>query len=100
MYDNHPGDIGSEIFEREKDISLNEHAEFHLKQVNEALARMESGEYGICVFSHQPIPMSVCKPFLQPYTALNMYLTLINPSEDQLKSKYFTRLLAVQALMK
>ena len=56
MYDNHPGDIGSEIFERAKDISLNEHAETHLKQVNEALARMESGEYGICVFSHQPIP--------------------------------------------
>jgi YteA family regulatory protein len=56
MYDNHPGDIGSEIFERAKDISLNEHAETHLKQVNEALARMESGEYGVCVFSHQPIP--------------------------------------------
>lgn len=56
MYDNHPGDVATEIYEREKDISLNEHAEFHLNQVNEALARMESGEYGICVFSKQPIP--------------------------------------------
>ena len=32
MYDNHPGDIGSEIFERAKDISLNEHAETHLNK--------------------------------------------------------------------
>ncbi|SDM91168.1 transcriptional regulator, TraR/DksA family [Paenibacillus sp. yr247] len=56
MYDNHPGDIATEIYEREKDISLNEHAEFHLQQVDEALAHMESGDYGICVFCKKPIP--------------------------------------------
>ncbi|KAB8138573.1 yteA family sporulation protein, partial [Gracilibacillus oryzae] len=26
-YDNHPGDHGTELFEREKDIALNEHIE-------------------------------------------------------------------------
>ncbi|UJF35152.1 TraR/DksA C4-type zinc finger protein [Paenibacillus hexagrammi] len=56
MYDNHPGDIGTEIYERGKDISLNEHAEFHLRQVNEALDRMEKGNYGICILSQKPIP--------------------------------------------
>lgn len=56
MYDNHPGDIASEIYEREKDISLNEHAEFHLRQVNEALAHMDRGDYGVCVFCKSPIP--------------------------------------------
>ena len=26
MYDNHPGDMGTELFEREKDMALNVHA--------------------------------------------------------------------------
>ncbi len=56
MYDNHPADIGSELFERSKDLSINENAEFHLLQVNEALRRMEQGEYGTCVFCRKPIP--------------------------------------------
>ncbi|MEC0265604.1 TraR/DksA C4-type zinc finger protein [Paenibacillus anseongense] len=56
MYDNHPADVASEIFEREKDISLNEHAEFHLRQVDEALAHMEKGDYGHCIFCDSPIP--------------------------------------------
>jgi YteA family regulatory protein len=55
MYDNHPGDIATEIYEREKDISLNEHAEFHLNQVNEALAHMDQGDYGVCIFCKAPI---------------------------------------------
>lgn len=55
MYDNHPGDVATEIYEREKDISLNEHAEFHLQQVDEALAHMENGDYGQCVFCKSPI---------------------------------------------
>jgi len=55
MYDNHPGDIASEIYEREKDISLQEHASFHLTQVNEALKHMEQGDYGTCIFCQAPI---------------------------------------------
>lgn len=56
MYDNHPGDIATEIYERGKDIALNEHAEFHLTQVNEALEHMEKGDYGLCVLCGQEIP--------------------------------------------
>ncbi|CAG7621080.1 TraR/DksA C4-type zinc finger protein [Paenibacillus allorhizosphaerae] len=47
-YDNHPADLGSEMFEREKDIALNENAERHLTDINEALQRIESGDYGVC----------------------------------------------------
>jgi YteA family regulatory protein len=55
MYDNHPGDIGTEIFERSKDLSLNEHAEFELEQVNEALSHINQGDYGICIYCQKPI---------------------------------------------
>ena len=47
-YDNHPGDHGTELFERGKDIALNEHAEKELEEINEALHALEEGTYGIC----------------------------------------------------
>lgn len=53
--DNHPADLGSEMFEREKDIALNENAERHLTDVNEALTRMENGQYGVCRTCGAPI---------------------------------------------
>ncbi|SDC74954.1 transcriptional regulator, TraR/DksA family [Paenibacillus sp. UNCCL117] len=55
-YDNHPADLGSEMFERGKDIALLENAERHLADINEALSRMENGQYGSCRACGQPIP--------------------------------------------
>lgn len=46
--DNHPGDMGTELFERGKDLALNQHAEDELKAINKALHAMEDMTYGIC----------------------------------------------------
>lgn len=56
-YDNHPADIGTEVFERGKDLALGENAEHHLTDVYRALADMESGEYGICKACGKTIPL-------------------------------------------
>lgn len=55
-YDNHPADLGSEMFERSKDLALNQADERHLREVDEALERIESGEYGRCEVCQQEIP--------------------------------------------
>ncbi|MCY0876940.1 MAG: molecular chaperone DnaK [Firmicutes bacterium] len=47
-YDQHPADLGSEMFERAKDIALREHDQLRLQKVRSALSRMDTGEYGIC----------------------------------------------------
>lgn len=47
-YDNHPADLGTELYERGKDTALNEHAEKELEEINEALHAIEEGTYGIC----------------------------------------------------
>lgn len=47
-YDNHPADMGTELFERQKDITLNNHAENELEQINEALHAIAAGTYGVC----------------------------------------------------
>jgi YteA family regulatory protein len=55
-YDNHPGDMGTELFERSKDLALYEQCESLLEQVDDALARMAYWDFGLCLTCHQPIP--------------------------------------------
>jgi YteA family regulatory protein len=55
-YDNHPADIGTELYEREKDLALNEAAEHQLEEIELALLRMEDGTYGRCAVCGEPIP--------------------------------------------
>lgn len=55
-YDNHPGDQGSELFEREKDIALNEHTEQEAWDINWALQSIEKGTYGRCEVCQEEIP--------------------------------------------
>lgn len=55
-YDNHPADLGSEVYERGKDLALGENAEHHLTDVSRALEDMDSGKYGICKACGRDIP--------------------------------------------
>jgi YteA family regulatory protein len=55
-YDNHPGDLGTELFEREKDIALNDMNEKELEDIDAALACMEEGKYGVCKECGEDIP--------------------------------------------
>lgn len=47
-YDNHPGDGGSETFEREKDLGLKFEGVRRLEKLGYALKRLEQGTYGTC----------------------------------------------------
>jgi YteA family regulatory protein len=53
---NHPGDLGSEMFEREKEMGLRSGFLRHIHEVDDALARMDAGTYGVCEVCGQPIP--------------------------------------------
>lgn len=55
-YDNHPADLGTETYERGKDLALSEHAERELEEINAALHAMEEGTYGICKVCSMDIP--------------------------------------------
>jgi len=47
-YDNHPADVGTETFEREKDYGLRENQKTTLDMVEDALRRLDEGSYGRC----------------------------------------------------
>lgn len=55
-YDNHPADIGTELYVRERDMTLDEHSRNELVKVEAALRAMTEGTYGICKKSGEDIP--------------------------------------------
>jgi len=55
-YDNHPGDLGTETFERGRDLAVDEKLSARLDEVEDALARIGSGEYGTCEICGRSIP--------------------------------------------
>jgi RNA polymerase-binding transcription factor DksA len=53
--DQHQADLGTETFEREKDLSILESIEAELADVEHALRRLDDGTYGICEACGKPI---------------------------------------------
>ena len=53
--DQHQADVGTETFEREKDLSILEGVEAELSDIEHALERISDGRYGTCEACGQPI---------------------------------------------
>jgi DnaK suppressor protein len=53
--DQHPGDLGSETFEHEKNQSVLEQVSDELLQIQAAVERLEEGTYGTCQACGKPI---------------------------------------------
>ncbi|MDQ6782031.1 MAG: TraR/DksA family transcriptional regulator [Actinomycetota bacterium] len=53
--DQHQADMGTETFEREKDLSILEAIEAELADVEYALRRLDDGTYGTCEACGRPI---------------------------------------------
>ena len=54
-YGDHQADDATEVFEREKELGLEQSLQAHLNQVQHALARIEAGSYGQCEQCGKPI---------------------------------------------
>ena len=53
--DQHPAELGSETFERELEITTLSIVEGELKEIDDALRRLDHGSYGICEECGKPI---------------------------------------------
>ena len=54
--DQHPADVGSETFERTKNLSLQEDIDGRLEDIERAIDKLGSGTYGTCEICEKPIP--------------------------------------------
>jgi len=52
----HPADIGTELFDRERDLGQLEQIERELREIEDALRRLDEGTYGVCGVCGRPIP--------------------------------------------
>lgn len=55
LYDQHPADIASEVTQRETNLGILEMLEYELEKVNDALSRLQNGQYGVCEACGQKI---------------------------------------------
>ncbi len=62
------GDAAADMYDRERDMSLENNLVDLLAQVDSALARIEGGTYGLCEKCKQPIAPARLQAI--PYTAL------------------------------
>ena len=56
-YDNHPADLGDELFERSKDLAIKGLLRRRIEAIDRALERMRAGLYGLCENCGRPIPL-------------------------------------------
>lgn len=52
----HPADVGSDHFEQEFNLGLMESEKKLVREIDEALMRIQRGTYGVCVEAGKPIP--------------------------------------------
>lgn len=55
VVDQHPADEGTELFEREKNLTVQRTLEQSLEEVNQALRKFDEGTYGLCERCGKPI---------------------------------------------
>lgn len=53
--DQHQADVGTETFNRERDLAILENVEAELADIEHALKRLDEGTYGTCEACGQPI---------------------------------------------
>ncbi len=58
----------SHVFEQQRDLALRDHNEAHLAAINEALARLDAGSYGLCTSCRRTIAPERLEAL--PWTAL------------------------------
>jgi len=56
LVDQHPADVATETADRELDAAREVMFEARLGQIDDALARLDAGTYGICTVCGKPIP--------------------------------------------
>ena len=97
-YDNHPADLGSETFEREKDLALWNNTNEVYQRITEALDQIREGTYGLCELCGQEIREERLEAI--PYTTLcyscaqeteDKYINRERPVEEEVLTPPFGR---------
>ncbi|WP_235820259.1 TraR/DksA C4-type zinc finger protein [Halalkalibacter krulwichiae] len=85
QYDNHPADVATDLYEREKDFALLEKLEREHEEIEHALDKFSNETFGICEVTGQQIPYERLEANPAARTivsAVNNTITDDRPSEE------------------
>jgi len=87
----HPADVGSDNYEQEFTLGLLESERSLLKEIDEALVRIDENTYGLCLGTGQPIgkPRLTARPWARYCIdyARQIEKGLVNPEEDERRNE-------------
>ena len=81
IIDNHPADIGSELYQRERDVATRDRLRGKVGAIDNALERWEQGKYGICEHCGGEIPVERLEAL--PYTTVCTVCSRKEEKEEQ-----------------
>lgn len=86
-YDNHPADLGTEVFQLGINMALKVNEEYNISQIEDALNRIDNGTYGICEICKNEIDIER----LETLPFARKCLTCENQSRPEVSSDKFSR---------
>ncbi|MHB8124287.1 MAG: TraR/DksA C4-type zinc finger protein [Desulfitobacteriaceae bacterium] len=81
VIDNHPADIGTEVYERERDVAERDRLKSKVQAIDLALERWEKDEYGVCEHCGQEISLERLEAL--PYTTVCLSCSRAEETEEQ-----------------
>lgn len=89
-YDNHPADIATELYDREKDIGIRDNQMRILDLTNEALQRLEEGNFGYCVNCNKELPLERLEAIPYAKYCIEHQPNYSNPMERPVEEQFLT----------
>lgn len=81
LADNHPADIGTEVYQRSRDVAEHDRLKHRIEAIDGALERWENGVYGVCEDCGQNIPIERLEAI--PYTTVCTACSRKEEKEEQ-----------------
>ena len=100
LIDNHPADIGTEVYQRSRDVAQHDRLLHKVETIDAALERFEKGEYGKCEHCGQEIPYerleaipftTVCTECSREEEKEEQHSLYREPVEDEILNRPFSR---------
>lgn len=89
-YDNHPADLATETFERNRDMAVDEAFSTRVLEIEQALERMENGTYGACVVCGKDIPIERLEAIPSTPTCMEDSLDAADPTLRPVEEQVMT----------
>lgn len=81
LIDNHPADVGTEVYERSRDVAQHDRLLHKIEAIDAALERFDKGEYGKCEHCRHEIPFERLEAL--PYTTVCAECSREEEKEEQ-----------------